>query len=314
MMYSDIFIFGDSFMAGDELATDTITDIKSVLSKQFPKETFEIHNTGLLLLQKIKNLAEVMNFIDSYTNEYFNKNADQECRNLSFGNKLANKLGIPAHNYASGGASFVRILDSIMLHIDEIHAAKRPLVLVGLTGVDRPSKFMKDFEYGSTKTNIHTTILSFSNPHATGGYKRRLEEYKMLNLEFGDDSLSKIYHKLAFALSYKELLKNIDHVLFDNVSDIINTEKYFSYYCSHVFYDNLTPDDFRITQANNARNSLLHNISDIALADISKNAYNSTGEACSCLFGHPKQKYHNVVADILYNRAVNGTVCNTVLF
>ena len=197
--------------------------------------------------------------------------------------------------------------------MDEIRASKRPLVLVGLTGVDRPSRFMKDFEYGSTKSNIHTTILSFSNPHAIGEYKRKLEKYKVLNLELGDDSLSKVYHKLAFAMSYKQLLNNVDHMIFDNASDIINSEKYFSYYCSHTFYDDLTQHDYRITQANNVRNIMLHNISDIALAGISHNAHKSTGEACSCLFGHPKQKYHNDIAGILYERVMNGTVCNTAL-
>ena len=305
-MYSNVFIFGDSFMAGDELASALIPDLAEKLALQFPKEKIEFLKSGELISNNIKKITDILEFIDSYTNEYHCNNADSVCRNSTFGNILASKLGIPAHNFASGGASHVRILDSIITNLDKIQLAVKPLILIGLTGVKRTSRFMKNFEYGSTNTNIHTILMSYDNPWDTGGYKRRMQEYKMLDIEFGDDPLSNIYNKTAFTLSYKQILQGFDIIVFDNLGDITDTEKYYEWYCSHNHYDDLTPNDFRIEQARTIRNILLDDISKLSLSIIAREEYNTSGKKSSCFFGHPRPECHNIIADKLYDQITNS--------
>lgn len=295
--HSDIFIFGDSFMAGDELASSQIQDFPDIIQRKFPKEKVIIDKTGILVLDKIKDLAGVWNFMKRYVDEYYDGKTIEVDKSLTFGNKLAEKLNVPVHNFATPGASYVRIIESIISNMEKIKASKRPLVLVGTTGADRRSFFEKQPLQYLPNTNIKTTIMSFDNPQLIGEAKKRFEQYKLYDIEFGDDQLSKAHQAYMYITSVKQILKEFDTIVFNTRGDLLRDDLFYDWYCSHIFYDDLSEDDIRLVQAANIREEILKNISSLSVGMIQHDLEDT--RKVSCMLGHPLPFIHEMVSDDL---------------
>lgn len=296
--HSDIFIFGDSFMAGDELASTQIPNFTDIIQQKFPKETIKVDRTGTLLLDKLKDRGSVWNFIKSYVDDYYDGKTTEVDKSLTFGNKFAEKINMPVYNLATAGASYVRIMESIVSNHDLIKSSPSPLILVGTTGPDRKSHFEKYNLSTCPSTNVHTTILSFDNPFYTGQTKLDYQAYQYGEMIFGDDQISKAHHVHMFIAAVKHLLKDFDVMIYNTRGDILDDETFYSWYCSHIFYEDLSNDDQRLEQATRIRNMMLSEIEPHSVGLIQHKL--STDEKVSCLLGHPLPFIHTIVSEDLY--------------
>lgn len=281
-MVSKIFSFGDSYVAGDELASAMIPNLKTQLELLNPKNVF-YEDSGSVDAKLTKNMKKIIDDIQSLTCRHYKSwtTVDLINRQLSFSNLVASKMGIECKNYAKGGASLVHILASIIRHLPEIKQEPNPFVLVGMTGTLRNSHFIKT---ENETDNIKILYLSDLS-----------DEYKILNMKFGDDSMARLHHKFAYIYGISHLLKDIPHLILDTWGDITSDDYfYFSYAPSDMEY---TDNDVRFVQLNNTKELLRQNIFPYSLSGHLYSTYGNTNT--SCLLGHPLPKYHESYANLI---------------
>lgn len=303
-MFSRIFAFGDSFVAGDELASDNIDNFIDNIKKNVNNIVWD-DNSGSVNLSKSENLLELQNLSKKLQLYHYGslEAIHNENINLSFPNILGKKINVPVSNYASGGSSHVRIFSTFLDKMYEIEKEKSPFVIIGLTGILRNSRFKPTFDYGSSKSNIDVNLLTYVPPHVHNDYKKRHDQYVIGEMEFGDDNFAKAHTKLAYLFSFKFKLQNIPHIIIDSNNEILDFES-FKYYYSP---DMLTDDDPRMNQLCKIHSHFINNLYHTNLKKLSQ--YYTGGINCSCLYGHPKKEYHVYLAEIILNDLIgNGVI------
>jgi hypothetical protein len=308
IQYTDIFAFGDSYIAGSELAGDTILDFRKTIEDNFPNENVTWNPLGKLNQDKIKNMEKMYKFIIGEINYKLGGivNTDRLNRELSFPNQLAKNLNIPAYNFGVPGASMIKIIDTIFSKLDQIKTCKHPMVIIGLTSPDRTARYTKHFmDIPGTIDNIRSTILNFDNPFLDTIERKKIKQYKLLDFEFGNDSLARAQIKVAQIYFVKTLLKDIPHIIIDNIGDILSDFKFNQWYLD---YTDLSKNDIRLQQGTQISKIMRKSVYDKSLSAIAESIQYSNDKHQCCILGHIAHKYHKIFADIIYEDIKSGNI------
>lgn len=283
-MFSDIFAFGDSFIAGTELAAETIPGLRDTLVKKFNvvyDTDGRIHN-----LDNLPNVGQIFSFVHNEIVSTFGPqiNADY---NFSFVNKVAQSFGIPAHNRGIPGSGQVGIVHQLTINLEAIKQSKNPFVIIGITGASRLSQF--------SSIGVKNILPYYRDPKLSKAQQQDLDTFNKLSFEFGDDVLSRLTHRTSHICLINHLLKGIPHIFLDPYGDVINEEMYNRFFVHN--YNNsrekIQERDIRKDYAKLLRQVNTDMLFPTSICELANNA----GPDSYCLFWHPREHIHRIMAD-----------------
>lgn len=288
-MFSDIFAFGDSFIAGTELAAETIPGLRETLIKKFNvvyKPDGRIHN-----LDNLHNAGQIHSYVHNELISTFGQHKKGQLpadHKLSFVNKVAQSLGIPAYNCGIPGSGMVSIVHQLTINLDAIKQTKKPFVIIGITGTSRLSKF--------DSIGVKNILPYYRDPRLSKSQQQDLDAFNRLSFEFGDDVLSRLTHRTSHICLMAYLLRDIPHMFIDSYGDVTNEEIYNSFFVNN--YNNSSKEqiqerDIRKDYAKLLREVNTDHIFPTSICELA----NAAGTDSYCLFWHPREHIHQIMAD-----------------
>jgi len=213
-----IVVFGDSYMAGDELLQHKhLDDIIPILDRY--NGTI---SPGGSVQATAKNLQHIKNEVNDYFDKAYPDFMDQ--RRLEFketyASKLGERLGIPVINYARPANSNIGIYESFLQFKSRID--NNTLVLIGTTYINRFTKLASNAIIHETNQYLKDrqirevlygweTILPFSRKA-----EKKLDTFYELDMEFGNDGYFKYLQFISALYSMKYMLGDIPHYFLCN--------------------------------------------------------------------------------------------------
>lgn len=290
-----IVTFGDSFVAGDELLQDKyITELTAIVNK-YP--SLYVSDSGKIETTKNKNTREPARLVNKFIedNEGGPVAVWANQYKLTFGYKLAEKLNVPAINYARGANSNIGIFKNIVDNIENLDS--ETFVIIGSTFIGRTSRLVNS---SADSDEVYNELFSYTSflPHvAPGNRSKEHELFRELDSEFGDDWYFRYLQYFAQLEAIKYMLesRNIPFYFIDTVD--AHSEKQFK-----TTFDVYSDDNVNYKAQHLAISAKVVGYfiprGLIDSADIIK----ETGKKHSQFFGHFSEKAHAHYADYLYDK------------
>lgn len=198
-MIDSVWIFGDSYMYGQELPFHDPALRKQLLDSLGNPVLDSAELLSEPITQKLfDRMSQVEKSIDNYA---------MLCNQHSMGGYLAGRLGVPCINRARGGYSNDAIMAELINNRSKITADS--LVIVGMTYPARETQLCRQDGQGY--------IACFNN-YSAFAKDRQHEQYLSLSTQFGNDMLTKYLHATNHVSRIRELLLGIQHVVIDPVN------------------------------------------------------------------------------------------------
>jgi hypothetical protein len=284
-MFSDIFAFGDSFIAGTELSAEKIPGIREELIKKF--KVVYTSDGRINNLDNLHNVKDIFTYVYEAILVEFGPQIYADYK-LSFVNKLAQSFNISSHNYSIPGSGMVNILHQLTTNLETIKKSKNPFVIVGITGANRYSQFRHN--------SIQNILPYYKDPKLSKLQQQDLDTFNRLTFEFGDDALSRLTHRTSHLCFIGYLLKDIPHIIIDSYGDVLNESMYNKFYVTS--YDSshnrkILENDIRKDYAAHLRTFNTDLLFPVSICELANNA----GENSYCLFWHPREHIHSIMSD-----------------
>ena len=223
MAFSDLFVFGDSFMYGEETyqhhfeqkhflrSVAKAIGRKELLLDQMgiPSPDFNNKERNIYL----KFISDIKTHPDTPRPDYY-----------SVGNLLAKELDIPCYNFAMNGNSNNTIFKDFLDQLDIIN--ENSIVIVGVTEPNRKSYYSMHLEKENKVKNYSTSCWS----HIQGN--KDFQKYRDLDFVFGDDTTAQVLQTYAYISTMKTLAneKGCDNIFFIDP---------FNYFCPNKYHPNI---------------------------------------------------------------------------
>lgn len=297
-----VFSFGDSYVAGVELAAEDIPEFRDRI-QQNVKGVQYMQNGAISVSSKcyMKAHAFVNDLaLDYYKNQWHIENKNRE---LSWTGQVAKQLDAKNVNLAAGGASMIKIYHTLLSQIERIRNTPNAIVLVGTTSINRNSQFVDElvshplaldgiwdtdqpFDNDGIAHHISVKLLS-GIAHSGQQNMRDATQYLMLEDEFNDCTLSKMTYNIGIIYAIKHLLKDIPHVIADMHTSVHDQQRFQSRYLS-------TNSNNILLAANAMRETVANELYPIAFDDYARDL--TKGIDYLCPFTHILPVYHRLYA------------------
>ena len=289
-----IVVFGDSFMAGDELLQNKHLDnIIPILDR---------YNASISTSGKVQAETKKIKHIKEEVNNYFRKvypNFEDQRRaefKETYASKLGEHLDVPVINYARPGNSNLGIYESFLQFRSKID--NNTLVLIGTTYVNRftklnlNAKILETNQYLNEQQIVNvlygwdTTIPH----HSSKANEKKHKTFYELDMEFGNDGYFKYLQFISTLYSMKYMLGDTPHYFLCNTG-------------SHtVSFIDLAKDLFLIPP--HKRYYLKEELDKLILPYSLQECGDSVQEQnlrYSALFGHLNSTVHTLYSKFLFN-------------
>ena len=218
-----IVVFGDSFMAGDELLQNKHLDnIIPILDRY----KASIAPTGKLQCQQ-KDLRAIRDAINCYFDKEYPNPQDRRSAEFkeTYASKLGERLDVPVIHYARPGTSHLGIYDSFLQFKNRIDS--NTLVLIGTTYINRytqltpkaiiheTNQYLKDEQIAEVLQSWGTTIPH----HSSQANEKKHKTFYELDSVFGNDGYFKYLQFISTLYSIKYMLGDIPHYFFCNTGN-----------------------------------------------------------------------------------------------
>ena len=264
-----VFVFGDSYMAGQELVQCELPSLMDTVERVTGKKHQVDQQHGNVIDPDPQSISRWYSYEKRHT---------QRNHQLSTGGRIAKKLDADLYNYARPGYSNNTILASVAQHAHEFD--EHSLVIVGITGLFR-----------STDYNIDSRVdQMYCQSFASGGRDIFAERFEKQCI----DETEKYISGCAEILSIRQILGDVPNVFIDS----------FAQFTENVFQD---PSDVRLRLEVRPDyqmfvDRLYHSVSSICMNTNFTHAKlklitNKKIIQHNCLWGHYNVHVHEQMAD-----------------
>lgn len=290
-----IVVFGDSFMAGDELLQNKhLDDIIPILNRY----KASISDIGKLKCEE-KDTRNIRDEIHSYFKKKYPNFQDQRCAEFkeTYASKLGERLDVPVINYSRPGNSNIGIYESFLQFRNRIDS--NTLVLYGTTYVNRytqlkpdavihdTNQYLKDGQITEVLYGWETTIPH----HSSKADEKKHKAFYELDSIFGNDGYFKHLQFISTLHSIKYMLGDTPHYFLCNTG---NFTSQFAYMAKTL---HLIPSHKR----HYIKQELDKLIVPYSLIQTGRDAFQKQCKPYSALFGHVNSDVHTHYSDYLFN-------------